>query len=571
MKYANSKPPMPNARCLMPSIMKKILTVLLISILSTPLYSQDTTRLSLIFGGDIMGHDSQIASAYDAAEKEYDYFSCFQFMWPYLAQADLAIGNLELTLAGPPYKGYPQFSSPDALAVALRDAGFDVLVTANNHCVDRGRKGVDRTIAMLDSFKIAHTGTFVDTVTRMNDYPLILEKNGFVIALLNYTFSTNGLPVYKPNVVNRIDTTTIRKDILKAKKSKPDAIIVFTHWGNEYESLPSRSQKDVTEFCFKKGAMMVIGAHPHVLQPMEWRKDKNQFVAYSLGNFVSGQRKRYTDGGSMAYVELEKITFKPDSAVTRIDSAGYYLQWVYRTADAHKDYYMLPVPKVENDSVSFIKDATSKAAFKTFVDDSRSLFRKYNKSVEEIKLPRLLTDADRDVDRDNYRCKHVQKYTPEQRRRFYPFSEAREIKMASFDSKPASQVGKQVENGTPNHVLPVKNGMVDIDRLSEIKTLSAADIDSLTDILYNVTYRGTVSQPAGSGCYNPRNVIVFMNSAGKPFEYLELCFECSAHRSGSGKLVTGDFCDGKYELIKDLFIRAGIKQGTTEGLMRPQK
>jgi hypothetical protein len=564
MKYSNSEILMPDARCLMPNIMKKILAVLLISILSTPLYAQDTTRLSLIFGGDIMGHGSQIASAYDAVEKEYDYFPCFQFVWPYLAQADLAIGNLELTLAGPPYTGYPQFSSPDALAVALRDVGFDVLVTANNHCVDRGRKGVDRTIAMLDSFRIAHTGTFVDTVTRMNDYPLILEKNGFVIALLNYTFSTNGLPVYKPNVVNRIDTATIRKDIAKAKKSKPDAIVVFTHWGVEYESLPSKSQKDVTEFCFKKGAMMVIGAHPHVLQPMEWRKDKNQFVAYSLGNFVSGQRKRYTDGGSMAYLELEKITFKPDSAVTRIDSAGYYLQWVYRTADAHKDYYILPAPKVENDSVSFIKDAVSKAAFKTFVDDSRSLFRKYNKSVEEIKSVRSLMDDDNSADKDNYSCKHVEKYSLEQRRRFYPFSEAHEIKIASFDSKPA-------ENRKFIHVLPMKNGMVDVDRLSELKTLSAADIDSLTDILYNVTYRGTISQVEGSGCYNPRNVIVFLNSSGKPFEYLELCFECSAHRSSSEKLLTGDFCDGKYEMVKELFIRAGVKQGTTEGLIQQQK
>jgi len=370
--------------------MKRLtLFFLLISYLAV---AQDTTRLSLLFGGDIMGHDSQISSAYDALTKTYDYTSCFQFAKPYLEAADLTIANLELTLAGPPYKGYPQFSSPDELAVALKDAGFDVLVTANNHCVDRGRKGLERTVEMLDSFNIPHTGTFADTVSRLNDHPLIIEKNGFKLAILNYTFSTNGLPVYKPNIVNRLDTAIIHKDLNRAKELKPDAIIVFTHWGVEYQSLPLKSQKDVADFCFKYGAQLVIGAHPHVLQPMEWRKDKNQFVAYSLGNFVSGQRKRYTDGGSMAYIELEKINFKPDSAVTTIDSTGYYLNWVYRTADTHKDYYMLPAAKVESDSVSFIKDATSTAAFKTFVKDSRTLYDIHNINVMEMTvLPRSFT------------------------------------------------------------------------------------------------------------------------------------------------------------------------------------
>jgi poly-gamma-glutamate synthesis protein (capsule biosynthesis protein) len=192
--------------------------------------------------------------------------------------------------------------------------------------------------------------------------------------------------------VNRLDTAIIHKDLNRAKELKPDAIIVFTHWGVEYQSLPLKSQVDVTDFCFKHGAQLVIGAHPHVLQPMEWRKDKNQFVAYSLGNFVSGQRKRYTDGGSMAYIELQKINFKPDSSVTTIDSAGYYLNWVYRTIDTQKDYYMLPAGKVEGDSISFIKDATSAAAFKTFVKDSRTLYDIHNKDVVEMTtLPRSFT------------------------------------------------------------------------------------------------------------------------------------------------------------------------------------
>jgi poly-gamma-glutamate capsule biosynthesis protein CapA/YwtB (metallophosphatase superfamily) len=347
-------------------------------------HAQDTTRLSLLFIGDIMQHDSQISAAYDPVNKRYDYTPCFQYIKPYIESADLAIGNLELTLAGPPYKGYPQFSSPDELLIGLKDMGMDVLVTANNHCVDTGKKGLERTIDMLDSMDILHTGTFKESVDRLNDHPLLIEKDSFRISLLNYTFSTNGLPVTKPNIVNRIDTAVIRRDLILAKAQKPDVIIVFVHWGVEYQSLPNAQMKMVTEFCFNNGAQMVIGAHPHVLQPMEWRKDKNQFVAYSLGNFVSGQRKRYTDGGAVVYMELEKIKFKPDSAVTQIDSAGYLLEWVYRTADAKKKYYIVPAPIAENDTTGIIKDAASKAASKVFFDDSRALFKKYTIAVPEI-------------------------------------------------------------------------------------------------------------------------------------------------------------------------------------------
>jgi len=371
--------------------MNKIFALLFVSAFVCEATAQDTTKISLLFAGDVMGHASQISAAYDPISKTYDYAPCFQFVKPYVESADLAIANLEVTLAGPPYKGYPEFSSPDALAQTLKDIGFDALVTANNHCVDRGKRGLERTIAMLDSFNIPHTGTFVDTVSRLNDSPMIIEKNGIKLALLNYTYGTNGIAIPAGSIVNLLDTAIMKRDIVRAKELKPDAIIVFTHWGAEYQSLPSKNQKDLTQFCFDLGVQLVIGAHPHVIQPMEWRKESNQFVAYSLGNFVSGQRKRYTDGGGMAYIELQKIQHTPDSSTTTIDSAGYYLEWVYRTVDKHKDYYILPVYKVENDSVSFIKDETSKGLFKVFTNDSRVLYKKHNKGVTEMTgLPRML-------------------------------------------------------------------------------------------------------------------------------------------------------------------------------------
>lgn len=363
--------------------MKHFLTLLLTWTLFAA-GAQDTTRISLLFAGDIMGHDSQIASAYDPSTKRYDYIPCFANMRPYIETADIAIGNLEVTLAGPPYKGYPQFSSPDELAVALRETGFDVLVTANNHSVDRRKKGILRTIRVLDSLNIPHTGTFVDEAARDKEYPLLLNKNGFTLALLNYTYGTNGIPVPAPGMVNLIDTALMRADILKARQVNPDAIIVFMHWGNEYESLPTRGQRQLADHLFKLGADLVIGSHPHVLQPMEWRKDQNKLVVYSLGNFVSGQRKRYTDGGAMAYTELVKIRYRPDSVVTSIDSAGYFLQWVYRTEDERRDYYMVPVPLAEKEPSTLKGSATSQNAFRQFVTDSRSLFGKHNINVPEI-------------------------------------------------------------------------------------------------------------------------------------------------------------------------------------------
>lgn len=366
--------------------MKKIFLIILLFI-NFSVFSQDTTRLSLLFLGDIMQHDSQITDAYDLSTNSYDYKPCFQFVKAYTKPVDVAIGNLELTLAGPPYKGYPQFSAPDNLLVALKDMGMDVLVTANNHCVDRGKRGLERTVEMLDSLGILHTGTFADESERNDLTPLLIEQNGFRIALLNYTYGTNGLPVYKPNIVNLIDTVQMRKDLMKAKDLTPDAIIVFTHWGSEYQSLPSSGQKSVTQFCFRNGAQIVIGAHPHVIQPMEWNKDKNQLIVYSLGNFVSGQRKRFTDGGAMVRIELEKVKLGNNLTVTGIDTAGYILQWVHRTSDREKNYFVFPVPTVENKIRRYVKDEVSVTAFRTFVDDSRSLLGSHNLEMTELNSP----------------------------------------------------------------------------------------------------------------------------------------------------------------------------------------
>jgi len=358
---------------------ERIVFLLLMAIAGS-IKGQDTTKLSLIFAGDIMQHDAQIAEGYNPVTKTYDYTSCFSDIKPLLESADLAIGNLELNLAGPPYKGYPQFSSPDALATAVKYAGFDVLVNSNNHSVDRGRKGVERTIKILDSMQLVHTGTFRDTVVRSQTYPLLIEKKGFRLSLLNYTYGTNGIPIPKPVVVNLIDTVQMKKDFIKAKYQNTDAIIVFLHWGIENQNLHNKAQTELAEFCFRQGAKLVIGSHPHVLQPMEWRKEKDQLVVYSLGNFVSNMLNRYQYGGAAVLVDLEKVTGKDAVSKTAIKNASYELEWVYR--DGKGKYHILPLLDFENDTLK-VAERKARELQAQFAKDARGLLGKHNVNIKE--------------------------------------------------------------------------------------------------------------------------------------------------------------------------------------------
>ncbi len=366
--------------------MGRFKSVLLFLILSLPASAQDTLRLSLLFVGDFMQHDSNIAAAYDAQSKKYNYASCFEYVAPIVRSADLAIGNLELTLAGSPYKGYPQFSAPDALAIELKRIGMDILVTANNHSLDRRRKGLERTLKVLDSLEILHTGTFRDSLERSSAYPLLVEKNGFTFSLLNYTYGTNGIAVTKPNIVNLIDTVAIKADLEKARSQHSDAIIVFVHWGIEYQSLPNQEQKKLAALCLRGGAKLVIGSHPHVLQPMVWNKSEDQLIAYSLGNFVSGQRPRYRDGGAMLWVELQKVS-RQGISVTSIKKAEYELEWVQKWND---DFKMFPLRYFDGDTV-LIKAKSMRDAFSLFSSDSRALLDKHNVNIEERRAPKIDT------------------------------------------------------------------------------------------------------------------------------------------------------------------------------------
>jgi poly-gamma-glutamate capsule biosynthesis protein CapA/YwtB (metallophosphatase superfamily) len=300
-----------------------------------------------------MGHDEQISGAWDATMSEYNYEPTFRYVKPYIEQADIAIANLEVTLGGPPYKGYPQFSSPDALAITARDAGFDIFLQANNHALDRGKAGFKRTMVMLDSLQVIHTGAFADSTDRMKNYPLIVEKNRIRIALLNYTYSTNGIVIQKPLLINRLDTSRIRRDLNKARLANPDYIIVTMHWGEEYQRFENINQRKLAAFILQHGADAIIGSHPHVVQPIKFYPQsdttRNKIVVYSQGNFVSNQRAQYKDGGIMVELNLMKT-----AGTTQIEDFSYMPTWVFRDDLPGKStFYILPVNFYEHHNVFF--------------------------------------------------------------------------------------------------------------------------------------------------------------------------------------------------------------------------
>jgi len=326
--------------------------------LPSTLFAQTTEqdslhRLQLFFTGDIMGHGPQIRSAQLVKNKSFDYTPCFRYVEPIIKRADLAIGNLEVTLPGkPPYQGYPLFRSPDALADALCLAGFDFLSTANNHSNDGGKNGVIHTIDALQQQHFYQTGTFKNSEERDLFYPLIVYKNQFKLAFLNYTYDTNKIPTRPPTMVNEIDTALIRSDMQEAVKLQPDLIIVLMHWGLEYKLKESKKQRRLADWLFSQGADLIIGSHPHVVQPIKEKEllrgeeRKKVLVSYSLGNFISNQQKPNTDGGLALEVELLK---HKRTAKTTIGKYAYLPIWRYVHSDkkGKKTFFALPVSAFE--------------------------------------------------------------------------------------------------------------------------------------------------------------------------------------------------------------------------------
>lgn len=279
--------------------------------------SRRVGRVTISAIGDIMIHRAQLKSAWDAEHNRYNFEPVFSPAKDFLSAADLTIGNLETTLPGREklYAGYPRFGTPDTIVAALQGTGVDILTTANNHACDTGKRGLIRTIKVLDAHGLLHVGTYRNKKTYETQRILIVERNRIRLAFLGYTYGLNGMPIPKGTYVNLIDQQQMADDIKLARAQNPDFIIVLLHWGTEYQRYPDESQKAMVTFLFSEGVDIVLGSHPHVLQPFElqyitdrYGDTKPRLVIYSLGNFVSNQRDRYRDGGIIFNFTVQNIT-----------------------------------------------------------------------------------------------------------------------------------------------------------------------------------------------------------------------------------------------------------------------
>lgn len=294
-----------------------------------PIPEDINIKMSVI--GDIMCHDSQYKDAYVKDSDSYDFSYVFSDIQKYIQTADIAVGNLETTFAGKErgYSNYPTFNTPEQLAYNLKTLGIDVLSTANNHSLDKGYKGLVSTLDFLDDAGIAHTGTYRSEEEQ--NQILVQNVKGITMAFLSFTYGTNGIPVPsgKDYCVNLIDEDLILKQINLAKQQNPDMICVFMHWGVEYQTKQNKTQENLADFLFKNGVDVVLGGHPHVLQPMEKREitledgtTKDGFIIYSLGNFISGQNKLprqssaildlgITKNGETGKISIDEVTYTP--------------------------------------------------------------------------------------------------------------------------------------------------------------------------------------------------------------------------------------------------------------------
>ena len=298
-------------------------------------------EVSLLFVGDLMQHQAQIDAA-TRADGNYDYTHCFSLVRARITHADLAIGNLEVTLGGEPYRGYPQFSAPDEYLYAIKDVGFDILATANNHSLDRRRKGLERTLSLIDSAGLHAVGTYRNADDRKERYPLIVEKNGLRIAFLCATYGTNGIDTTPPNIVNRFDRQKLETDIHTARTMKADVIIAILHWGNEYQQQPSHAQRELAQWLISQGVDHIIGSHPHVIQPIEQiphsEYPTQHAVVYSLGNYVSNMSITHGDVGLAVELVIEKI-----GHTTRLKNLIPHLVWTERAALSRSgDFRIIP-------------------------------------------------------------------------------------------------------------------------------------------------------------------------------------------------------------------------------------
>ncbi len=340
---------------------------------------QEPITFSLAAIGDVMCHNTQYMDAYNSSTDSYDFSYVFEDIETYIQSADISIGSLETTFAGKDrgYSNYPTFNSPEQLAYDLSEMGLDVLSTAGNHALDKGFSGLSNTLDVLDDANISHSGTYRTQEDR--DSVLIKDVNGVKVAILSYTYGTNGIPVPsdKEFCVNLIDKDLIKKDIENAKSQNADVIISCMHWGIEYQTTPNDEQEDLADFLFENGVDIILGNHPHVLQPMEKRSVtladgtvKDCFVVYALGNFICDQNSENTRNSIILNLDITK---NADGKIS-IDKVDYVPIYMYKNSNSSiRKMKLLDIEKSISDYENGVDTSISSSTYNLLKDELENI------------------------------------------------------------------------------------------------------------------------------------------------------------------------------------------------------
>ncbi|MDD4000365.1 MAG: CapA family protein [Bacilli bacterium] len=279
--------------------MKKIIFLLILILVLVKCFGQKKDNqeeleakeklVSLVAFGDNLIHDSIYTSS--KTEDSYNFVPIFQDVKNYLQNYDLRFINQETILGGSELglSTYPAFNTPQEMGDALVDAGFNLISLANNHTLDRGEKAIINSVNYWDKQAVVYSGS---VLSENESQVKIFKKNGISFAFVAYTYGTNGIahPDGKYYLANLYDDEKAERDIL-AIREQVDVVIVSMHWGDEYQEKPNQKQINQAENLAKAGADIIIGHHPHVIQPVAMieNEDRKTFVVYSLGNFLSDQ------------------------------------------------------------------------------------------------------------------------------------------------------------------------------------------------------------------------------------------------------------------------------------------
>lgn len=315
----------------------------------------EVNRATLAAIGDVLIH-SEVYQ--DARQKNgtYNFTGMFEGVRAYMQAPDILVANQETMIGGIEHRlsGYPSFNSPHEVGDALKAAGVDVVTLANNHTLDRGEKVIRSALSYWDMLGIPYTGSYKSQEDQQSIRTLTVNKITF--SFLSYSYGTNGIqqPKGKSYLINRIDMPQIVHDVAQAKRVS-DVVVAAMHWGNEYEPLPNDSQKVLAQKLADLGVHIIIGNHPHVLQPPAWVTGKNghqTLVFYSLGNFISAQGGIPKRLGGIASINVVKTSTKGSSIIELSQPAFFPTFTCYRKM-AH--YKVLPLSRLSSEQLSNAK------------------------------------------------------------------------------------------------------------------------------------------------------------------------------------------------------------------------